>query len=278
MNSDVGILRSLSRSEFSGVSLLPDQETTLSLDRRFVNSIKDGITEALSSKLMKFDPSVGGVLLNRENITDRSLRVLSNCSELIPSFQVSLQCNFYVFAPRRGDFLDVAVMTVGRENATALALGTFKVHIQDVPRNSLEEGQALTIRIVSVAYKEGLPEILGVSDNLTEDFNQEENLMDIHKVELEVEGDQMELEEAEDVKPRVRKPSRKIKRKQLKLQRKKQFELPADFTTITRKSKGRVWKEYLGPDGKRYRSLVAIQRDLAQAKGNLKIEKSDVKS
>ena len=109
MNSDVGILRSLSRSEFSGVSLLPDQETTLSLDRRFVNSIKDGITEALSSKLMKFDPryfflfpplfilihtilpSVGGVLLNRENITDRSLRVLSNCSELIPSFQVSLQ-------------------------------------------------------------------------------------------------------------------------------------------------------------------------------------------
>ena len=73
--------------------------------------------------------------------------------------------------------------------------------------------------------------------------------MDIHKVELEVEGDQMELEEAEDVKPRVRKPSRKIKRKQLKLQRKKQFELPADFTTITRKSKGRVWKEYLGPDG-----------------------------
>ena len=76
-------------------------------------------------------------------------------------------------------------MTVGRENATALGkegragqgLGTFKVHIQDVPRNSLEEGQALTIRIVSVAYKEGLPEILGVSDNLTEDFNQEVNIL-----------------------------------------------------------------------------------------------------
>ena len=35
----------------------------------------------------------------------------------------------------------------------------------------------MTIRIVSVAYKEGLPEILGVSDNLTEDFNQEVNIL-----------------------------------------------------------------------------------------------------
>ena len=56
MNTDVGVLRSLSRTAFSGVSLLLDHEMTLSLDKRFYNSVEDGITEVLSSKLMLFDP------------------------------------------------------------------------------------------------------------------------------------------------------------------------------------------------------------------------------
>ena len=56
MTSDVGVLRSLSRTEPSGVSILLDYEMTLSLDKSFINSIDDGITEVLSSKMMKFDP------------------------------------------------------------------------------------------------------------------------------------------------------------------------------------------------------------------------------
>ena len=57
MITDVGILRTLSRrSEFTGVYLLMNHEITLSLDKSFINSINDGITEVLSSKLMKFDP------------------------------------------------------------------------------------------------------------------------------------------------------------------------------------------------------------------------------
>ena len=52
----------------------------------------------------------------------------------------------------------------------------------------------MTIRIVSVAYKEGLPEILGVSDNLTEDFNQEVNILSSTSLSLllkKVEGSQL---------------------------------------------------------------------------------------
>ena len=58
MISDVGILRSLSRTEFSGVFLLLDHEMILSLDKSFYKyaSMQDGITEVLSSKLMTFDP------------------------------------------------------------------------------------------------------------------------------------------------------------------------------------------------------------------------------
>merc|ERR1719221_660385 len=101
---------------------------TLSLDKSFIKAVNDGISEVLSSKLMKFEPSVNGVLLNRENTTRVSLM-----SELpedvmeVQSFQVLLQSNFYVFAPRLRTPLDVTVLTVGSNSATAKALGRFKV-------------------------------------------------------------------------------------------------------------------------------------------------------
>ena len=53
------------------------------------------------------------------------------------------------------------------------ALGRFKVQIRNLPPDhSLTVGQAETIRIVSVAYDEGLPEIIGVRDSDREDLNQ----------------------------------------------------------------------------------------------------------
>ena len=69
------------------------------------------------------------------------------------------------------------------------------------------------------------------------------------EVEGAGEGEEMELEEPEDVKSRVRIQPRRTKREQVKLSREKRFELPDDFIVITKKSKGRSWKEYLGPDG-----------------------------
>ena len=51
---DVGMLRTLSRSVFTGVSVR--LEMTLSLERRFFNSVHDGIAEVLSAKLMQLDP------------------------------------------------------------------------------------------------------------------------------------------------------------------------------------------------------------------------------
>ena len=56
MIMDVGILRSLSRTEFSGVVLLVDHEMTLSLDKSFSNAVLDGISQVLAGKLRHFDP------------------------------------------------------------------------------------------------------------------------------------------------------------------------------------------------------------------------------
>ena len=53
---DVGILRSLSRTEFSGVVLLVDHEMTLSLDKSFSNAVPNGISQVLAGKLRQFDP------------------------------------------------------------------------------------------------------------------------------------------------------------------------------------------------------------------------------
>ena len=69
---------------------------------------------------------------------------------------------------------------------------------------------------------------------------------------------------------------------EVKRKKRKSFELPAGFTVLNLGTKKRTWKEYLSPDGindlggdlsfvyqnisgKRYRSLVAIQRELAEA-------------
>ena len=56
MTTNVGILQSLTRSEYSGISLLLDHAVTLSLDKSFIKNVNDGISKVLSSKLMKFDP------------------------------------------------------------------------------------------------------------------------------------------------------------------------------------------------------------------------------
>lgn len=302
METDVGILRSLSRSEFSGVRLLSGQEMTLSLDKSFTNSVNDGITEVISSKLMQFDPSLNGVLLERENITcfNPMSEVLEDLE--ISSFQVSVHSNFYVFAPRKGEFLDVAVMTVGRNHATAVALGTFKVLIQNIPRGSekLEVGQALTVRIVSVAYKEGLPDIIGVCNDLTGLTSQKGIFVDVSTIckveendwrERSTEGDRMELEdfEADEEELRVKKPRRKksmkipkdrkakdpewrVKKSRRSISGRNEFVLPTGFTVINKKSKMNTWKEYQGPDGVKYRSLVAIQRAQAQGFASCKDE------
>ena len=56
MTTNVGILQSLTRLEYSGVSLLLDHQMTLSLDKSFIKDVNDGISKVLSSKLMKFEP------------------------------------------------------------------------------------------------------------------------------------------------------------------------------------------------------------------------------
>ena len=51
------------------------------------------------------------------------------------------------------------------------AHGRFKVYIKDLSPGSLTAGKAETIRIDSVAYKEGEPEFIGVYESASEDSN-----------------------------------------------------------------------------------------------------------
>ena len=89
------------------------------------------------------------------------------------------QANVYVFVPAVGDLLSVKVMKVYGKFATAegmkfyldglfyfdenvSALRNFNVVIQNLPADSnLEAGMSVAVRIVSLAYSEGVPEIIG---------------------------------------------------------------------------------------------------------------------
>ena len=54
--TDVKVLKSLTDTETSGVKLLKNQKLTLSLDKRYANSVDLGITKVLASKFMEFEP------------------------------------------------------------------------------------------------------------------------------------------------------------------------------------------------------------------------------
>merc|ERR1712106_550105 len=48
------------------------------------------------------------------------------------------------------------------------------------------------------------------------------------------------------------------------------FELPADFTVIEKKTEKNSWKIYQGPDGKNYRSMTEVKRHLESCTYNTK--------
>ena len=56
---DLGILRSLARSKYSGVRLFPDHKLTLSMDQSFCSSLVELTTDCPSSQLRQFDPKYG---------------------------------------------------------------------------------------------------------------------------------------------------------------------------------------------------------------------------
>ena len=93
------------------------------------------------------------------------------------SFSSSLQADVYVFVPAAGDHLSVKVRKdhgkvataegersslVGSSHENIPALQNFNVIIQKGPKDrNLEAGMTVLVRIVSVAYTAGVPDIIG---------------------------------------------------------------------------------------------------------------------
>merc|ERR1719278_1194765 len=68
-------------------------------------------------------------------------------------------------------------------------------------------------------------------------------------------------------------PTSDAKKSEPKTPREK-FDLPEGFTVEEKKTEKKSWKEYRGPDGKKFRSLAEIQRSLS---GNTKETSSKTK-
>jgi len=261
--TDIKTLKSLTELETCGVKFLKKQELTLCLEKKYVKSVDFGVTKVLASKYLEFEPSLNGVLLNKEDC--KNVRVISEINDDVEYFHASLQVNCYVFCPVVGNHLNVKIEKVNEKYATALALESFKVHIPKLPANiHLQPGQNVAIRIVSLAYSKGVPDLIGELVQRTS----------------EGKSPKRKTDESSEKKKRVKKtgkfndnskeqthtahttPKKEIKKPDANTPREK-FDLPEDFTVILKNTDKKSWKEYQGPDGKRYRSLLEIQRTLA---------------
>lgn len=267
--TDVKVLKSLTDTETSGVKLLKNQKLTLSLDKRYANSVDLGITKVLASKFMEFEPSLRGVLLNKEDC--RNVEVISAVQEDVEYFLVSLEANCFVFSPAPGDHLTVKLQKVGPKYATAQVFENINLLIQKLPSDSnLKTGAKVVIKIVSLAYTKGVPDIIGelvskqvngakqsdtssVTPSKTPKRKTEESTEKKKKVKK---GD-----DNESMMETTIKTPKKAAMTEAKTPREK-LELPAGFQVLEKKTEKKSWKEYQGPDGKRYRSLVEIHRIL----------------
>jgi len=256
-------VRILSEAEASSVQFLKNCQLTLSLDKKFANSVSLGITKTLASKYLEFEPSLNGVLLNKECC--RNVSVVSSANDDVGSFQVTFEADVYVFVPAAGDHLSVKVRKDHGKVATAEALQNFNVIIQKGPKDrNLEAGMTVLVRIVSVAYTAGVPDIIGDFVSVQEvqaDISQPAAPRMIEGSERSVAG-----REVSSSVPGARKP---VGRGTVKL--------PGGFTLLRRKtSKGSLVLEYRGPDGRKYSRKEIDRISRAEDEKMIETESSNV--
>ena len=114
-----------------------------------------------------------------------------------------------------------------------------------------------------------------------EDLEEEDHEEEEEEEEEDQDHDRGKTVQTEEMKPEEP-GEEETEEPEVQRKNRRSFELPAGFTVLHMGTKKRTWKEYLSPDGinylggdltflypnisgKRYRSLVAIQRELAQA-------------
>jgi len=279
---DASKLLKLSKSAGNCV-LVSEKEVTFGLDKSHFQNLNLGAALYLNSMLHQYYPSTSGVLLGYDN-----LEIKKAPSDLHPDLDilhVNIKGMFYTFSPTEGSELIGRILSKTDSSVTIAIMDFFNV-ICLSPNNvsKLEIGSSAKVKITSVTYVNArikmMGELLKVIADKSTDLPQSplKRKQDLEcktpkKIKTSNENgkgtddESSQESDKEDVflktpsKPTVNSTSNASKAPKTP---KEKLVLPDGYTFIEKKTEKKKWKEFFGPDGKKYRSIVEIYKSLGE--------------
>ena len=282
---DVSRLTKLFESGNSGVKKFT-KTLSVVVDRSHKGNWELGAVLFLNSKLQHYFEGFDGVLLGYEDVSVKSSP--SEPDADIDLHHVTIQAKFFVFSPEVGKCLSGKVVAKKKSSITVAVHDYFQITCLS-PKNlkKLDVGSQVKVKVSSVVYVSGRPNMMGEVDKITETSNtltSPSTSAAVNGVSSPVKR-KAEAEEKPKKKAKTaaaaaeshddggstttesdheeQSPPKTPNPKAPKTPGKTPKPVPDGFNVveITRPN-GRKDKEFVGPDGKRYRSIPEIYRKL----------------
>jgi len=111
----------------------------LTLPPYFLRDIKSGVNKILSNLLLKFDPSLRGVVIGWSDVHLTDVTKTAGLLWEYPEIHLKVGCTFLLFCPSIGMNLTGKVTSKGNDYISLLVFDVFQVqiHQKDVHRGSL---------------------------------------------------------------------------------------------------------------------------------------------
>ena len=275
---DVSRLTKLFEDGDSGVRKFT-KTVSVGVDRSHQHNWSLGAAICLNSKLQHYFEGFDGVLLGYEDVTVKNSP--SEPDADIDLHHITIQAKFYIFSPETGKCLSGRVVSKKKSSITVAVHDYFQVVCPSQKNvKKLDIGSLLSVKISSLVYVNGRPNMMGEvarvetaatltvpSTSASATVNgfsgptkrkseaQEEPKKKARTESQNGGGTTTEESDNEDNSPSK---TPKIHKTPGKSDRK----LPAGFTFVEHKTEKNSWKDYFGPDGKKYRSIAEIYKKL----------------
>ena len=114
--------------------------------------------QALEDKLYVYEPSLGGVMMSYDDLT---ILERTEPNSLSDDILVTVRANFYVFSTAPGQFLSVKIVQKQADSVTARVNDYFLMLINNAVAGRLSVGQEIIVKVRTVCYTRGVPQLVG---------------------------------------------------------------------------------------------------------------------
>jgi len=142
----------------------------LSLLPYFLRDVKSGVNKTLSNMLLKYDPSLRGVVIGWSDLHLTDVTKTAGLLWEYPDIHLKVGCTFLLFCPSIGMQLTGKVTSKGNDYISLLVFDVFQVqiHQKDVPHDSLPDVDVGSRLDFCVKNLETVKNILSITGSLND--------------------------------------------------------------------------------------------------------------